>query len=170
MTSRRTAAIASAAFFLAGPGIVVGLVPWLLTRWRVVEPLPFWAPARVVGALLIVAGLAVTIQAFARFVVEGFGTPMPIAAPTHLVVGGAYRYVRNPMYVALIAVIAGQALLLGQLGLLLYAVVVWLAPAAFVHWHEEPALARRFGAEYEAYRQAVPAWWPRLRPWHPEEP
>ncbi|HEY7199402.1 MAG TPA: methyltransferase, partial [Candidatus Dormibacteraeota bacterium] len=105
--TRRTAAIGSAVFFLAGPGIVSGLVPWLLTRWQVREPLPFWAPFRVLGALLIVAGLAVVVQAFARFVVEGFGTPMPIAAPSHLVIGGAYRYVRNPMYVSLLAVIVG---------------------------------------------------------------
>jgi len=165
--SRRTAAIGSAAFFLAAPGVVVGLVPWLITHWQVREPLPFWAPVRVLGALLIVAGLTVVIQAFARFVIEGFGTPMPIAAPSRLVVGGAYRYVRNPMYVALLAVIVGQALLLGQLGLLLYAVLAWLAPAAFVRWYEEPALARQFGAEYEAYRRAVPAWLPRLRPWRP---
>jgi protein-S-isoprenylcysteine O-methyltransferase Ste14 len=167
---RRTAAIGSAAFFLVGPGVVVGLVPWLLTRWQVREPAPFWAPARVLGVALIVAGLAVAIQAFVRFVVEGFGTPLPVAAPERLVVGGAYRYVRNPMYEALLAAVIGQALLLGQLGLLIYAGIVWLLPAAFVHWYEEPTLARRFGAEYEAYRRAVPAWWPRLRPWQPDSP
>jgi hypothetical protein len=83
---RRTAAIGSAAFFLVGPGVVVGLVPWLLTRWQVREPAPFWAPARVLGVALIVAGLAVAIQAFVRFVVEGFGTPLPVAAPERLVV------------------------------------------------------------------------------------
>lgn len=169
---RRTAAIGSAAFFLVGPGIVVGLVPWLLTRWRIGDPLPswYWAPVRVLGALLVVAGLAVAIQAFVRFVVEGFGTPLPVAAPDRLVVGGAYRHVRNPMYVALLGAIVGQALLLGRLGLLLYALIVWLLPAAFVRWYEEPTLARRFGAEYEAYRRAVPAWLPRLRPWRGGEP
>jgi protein-S-isoprenylcysteine O-methyltransferase Ste14 len=99
------------------------------------------------------------------FLVEGFGTPAPIAAPERLVVGGVYRYVRNPMYVAILAVIIGQALLLGQLGLLLYAAAIWLIAAAFVRWYEEPTLTRRFGAGYEAYRRAVPAWWPRLRPW-----
>jgi protein-S-isoprenylcysteine O-methyltransferase Ste14 len=73
------------------------------------------------------------------------------------------------MYVALLAVIVGQALLLGQLGLLLYAAGIWLIAAAFVRFYEEPALRRRFGADYEAYRRAVPAWWPRLRPWKPGE-
>jgi protein-S-isoprenylcysteine O-methyltransferase Ste14 len=104
-----------------------------------------------------------------RFAVEGFGTPVPVAAPDRLVVGGLYRYVRNPMYVAILAAIVGQALLLGRLGLLLYAAAVWTISAAFVRWYEEPTLTRRFGAEYEAYRRAVPAWWPRLRPWKPSE-
>jgi protein-S-isoprenylcysteine O-methyltransferase Ste14 len=67
--------------------------------------------------ILLVAGLIVLIQAFARFVVEGLGTPAPIAAPERLVVGGLYSYVRNPMYVAILAAIIGQALLLGQLSL-----------------------------------------------------
>src|SRR5918994_7370194 len=93
----------------------------------------------------------------------------PIAAPERLVVGGLYRYVRNPMYVAILAAIVGQASLLGQLGVLLYAAALWLISAGFVRWYEEPTLTRRFGVDYEAYRRAVPAWWPRLRPWKPSE-
>src|ERR687893_2850001 len=126
---RSTAAVGSAAFFLLGPGVFVGLIPWLLTRWQVREPLPYWAPVRVLGVILLVAGLIVLVQAFVRFVVEGFGTPAPVAAPERLVVGGVYRYVRNPMYVAVLAALVGQGLLLGQLGLLLYAAVAWLAAA-----------------------------------------
>jgi protein-S-isoprenylcysteine O-methyltransferase Ste14 len=89
--------------------------------------------------------------------------------PKHLVVGGLYRHVRNPMYVAGLAAVVGHELLLGQLGLLLYAAAFWLITAAFVRWYEEPTLTRRFGADYEAYRRAVPAWWPRARPWQPGE-
>src|SRR5215204_3174863 len=166
---RPTAAVGSAVFFLVGPGIMAGLIPWLLTGWRVREPVPYWAPMRVLGGILLVAGLIALVGAFVRFVVEGLGTPAPIAAPERLVVGGVYRYVRNPMYVAVLAAIVGQALLLGRLGLLLYAVAAWLLVAAFVHLYEEPTLTRRFGADYEAYRRAVPAWWPRLRPWGPGE-
>lgn len=164
---KRTAALGSAVFFLVGPGCVVGLVPWLLTGWRLANPLPHWMPFRLVGVLLILAGVSVLIQAFVRFVVEGFGTPVPVAAPEHLVVGGLYRHVRNPMYVALLAIVVGEALLFGQLGPAVYAAVLWGVAAAFVRWREEPVLARRFGAEYDAYRLAVPAWWPRLRPWQP---
>jgi protein-S-isoprenylcysteine O-methyltransferase Ste14 len=109
------------------------------------------------------AGLIVLIQAFVRFVMEGLGTPAPIAPPERLVVGGVYRYVRNPMYVAVLATLVGQALLRGQLSLLPYAAAFWLITAAFVRWYEEPILARRFGADYEFYRRAVPAWWPRLK-------
>ena len=166
---RPTAAVGSAVFFLAAPGVVAGLIPWLLTRCQAREPVPYWAPMRVLGAILLVAGLMALIRAFVRFVMEGLGTPAPIADPDRLVVGGVYRYVRNPMYVAVVAAIVGQALLFGQLGLLIYAVAVWLLVAAFVHLYEEPTLTRRFGADYEAYRRAVPAWWPRLRPWVPGE-
>src|SRR5215216_3748046 len=167
---RSTAAVGSAVFFLLAPGVVVGLIPWLLTGgWQVREPVPYWAPMRVLGVMLLVAGLITLVRAFVRFVVEGLGTPAPIAAPELLVVGGLYRYVRNPMYVAILAAIVGQALLLGQLGLLLYAAGIWLITAAFVRFYEKPALTRRFGADYEAYRRAVPAWWPRLRPWKPTE-
>src|SRR5919107_747636 len=166
---RSTAAGGTTVFFVLAPG-GGGLIPWLLTRgWQVHEPLPYWAPVRVLGGVLLVAGLIALVRAFVRFVVEGFGTPAPVAAPGHQVVGGVYRYVRNPMYVAVLAAIVGQSLLLGRLGLLLYAGVVWVAVAAFVRFYEEPTLTRRFGADYEAYRRAVPAGCPRLRPWEPGE-
>jgi protein-S-isoprenylcysteine O-methyltransferase Ste14 len=90
------------------------------------------------GGILLVAGLIALVQAFVRFVVEGFGTPAPVAAPDRLIVGGVYRCVRNPMYVAALAAIIGQALLLGRVGLLLYAGAAWLVVAAFVRWYEEP--------------------------------
>jgi protein-S-isoprenylcysteine O-methyltransferase Ste14 len=98
-----------------------------------------------------------------RFVVEGLGTPAPVAPTEHLVVGGLYRYVRNPMYLAVAATIVGQALLLGQLVLLLYAAVFLAVVAAFVRWYEEPTLSRQFGSEYDEYRRRVPGWLPRRR-------
>jgi protein-S-isoprenylcysteine O-methyltransferase Ste14 len=143
-------------------------VPWLLTGWEVEEPLPYWLPLRVVGAVLVVAGLVVLLDAFARFVREGSGTPAPVAPPEHLVVGGLYRYTRNPMYLAVATLIVGQALLLGQLVLLPYAALFGVAVWAFVHWYEEPTLAAQFGPEYEEYRRAVPGWWPRRTPWSRE--
>ena len=167
MLRKRTAAIGTAVMFIVGPGLVIGVVPWLLTRWQFRDPTPYWAIFRVLGVLLILAGLVVLIQAFARFVTEGAGTPLPAAAPKHLVVGGIYRWVRNPIYVAALAVILGQALLFGQIGPLVYAAILWAGMAGVVRWREEPVLDRRFGVDYDFYRRAVPAWWPRLRPWTP---
>jgi protein-S-isoprenylcysteine O-methyltransferase Ste14 len=155
---RLWAAVGSALFLVAAPGTVAGLVPWLLTGWRSNHsPLPLVA----LGALLVAAGAAVLLHAFARFVSEGLGTPAPIAPTEDLVVGGLYRYVRNPMYVAVGATIVGQALLLGRPGLLAYAALFWLVVAAFVHGYEEPTLSARYGDRYDAYRRAVPAWLPR---------
>jgi protein-S-isoprenylcysteine O-methyltransferase Ste14 len=162
------AAAGSLVFLVLAPGVVAGLVPWWITGWEVQEPLPHWAPVRVLGAILIVAGVVVLLNAYARFVVEGLGTPAPVAPTERLVVGGLYRYVRNPMYLAVAATIVGQALALGQLILLPYAAAFGVAVVAFVRWYEEPTLRRRFGEEYDAYCRAVPAWWPRREPWTPD--
>lgn len=157
----------SAIFFVLAPGTVAGVIPWWLTGWRSADPLPFWLPMRILGIVLAAAGVLVLVQAFARFVSEGLGTPAPIAAPDRLVVGGLYRYVRNPMYLANLAIIVGQALALGRLELLAYAGAVALAFIGFVRWYEEPTLSARFGPAYDAYRRAVPGWWPRRHPWAP---
>jgi protein-S-isoprenylcysteine O-methyltransferase Ste14 len=157
------AAIGSVAFFLLAPGVVAGAIPWWLTGW---EARPDWpAPVAVAGWVLATAGVVVLVRAFVRFAEEGLGTPAPVAPTERLVVGGPYRYVRNPMYLAVLATIAGQAVALGRWILVAYAVVVWVAFASFVGLYEEPHLTRRFGARYEAYRAAVPGWVPLLRPW-----
>jgi protein-S-isoprenylcysteine O-methyltransferase Ste14 len=161
--SRRTAAAAgSAAFLVLAPGVVAGLIPWLLTGWRMESSPP---AVRILGGLLIALGVGFLLHAFARFVVEGLGTPAPVAPTERLVVGGVYRHVRNPMYLAVGATIVGQALLLGQFGLLAYAAVFGVVAFAFVRLYEEPTLTQRFGAGYDVYRRAVPGWLPRLRPW-----
>ena len=159
------AAVGSLLFLVVAPGVVAGLVPWLLTGWEFEEPVSYWLPLRIAGVVLLVAGLVVLLEAFMRFVREGIGTPAPVAPTEHLVVGGLYRYVRNPMYIAVASMLVGQALLLGQPILLPYAALFGLAVWAFVRWYEEPTLLRRFGAEYEEYRRAVPGWWPRRTPW-----
>src|SRR4051794_29184621 len=141
MRRRSLAAAGSAAFFLAAPCVVAGVVPWALTGWSASE---VWLVMRVAGVVLVLAGAAVLVDAFARFVVEGIGTPAPVAPTEQLVVGGLYRYVRNPMYLAVVATVIGQALLLGRPILLAYAALLSVVFAAFVRWHEEPALRARF--------------------------
>ena len=144
------------------PGTVAGLIPWLLTDWETRNPRPL---LQVVGVVLIAAGVGVLLHAFLRFVVEGVGTPAPIAPTQQLVVGGLYRYVRNPMYLAVAATIVGQGLALGRPVLLAYAGAFAVAVYAFVRLYEEPTLQRQFGEQYEEYRRAVPGWWPRRRQW-----
>lgn len=148
-------------FLAIAPGVVAGVVPWWLTGWRGGT---WWLPARLLGGVLVLAGAVVLVEAFARFVFQGLGTPAPVAPTERLVVGGLYRHVRNPMYLAVVATILGQALLFGRLILVAYAALVATLMWAFVTWYEEPALMRRFGADYQQYKNAVPGWWPRLRP------
>lgn len=163
MSDRARAALGSVVFLVVVPGFVAGLVPWWLTRWRSAGNVP--EPLSVAGVLLVAAGGLVLLHAFARFVVEGLGTPAPIAPTRQLVVGGLYRYVRNPMYLAVAATILGQAMMLGRPVLLPYVLLFAVVVVAFVRLYEEPTLGRQFGAEYDAYRRAVPGWWPRGQPW-----
>ena len=146
------------AFTLIVPGTVVGLVPYLLSGWRLAAS----TSLRVLGVVQILAALPVFVGFLVRFVREGLGTPAPIAPTERLVVGGPFARVRNPGYVAVVALVVGQGLLFGRGALLGYAVLLALGFHAFVVLYEEPTLRRRFGAEYEAYCRRVPRWWPRL--------
>ena len=157
--SRLRAILGSAAFVLfGGPTIVAGLVPWLLTRWEADDP-P--TALQILGAALIMAGGGLVLETTARFALQGRGTPAPFAAPDRFVARGSYRVVRNPMYVGVLALIVGQALLLGREVLLLWAGVAALLFHLFVVLHEEPELRNRFGTEYEDYRRRVGRWVPR---------
>ena len=158
MGDRRRAVLGTALFLLLAPGSVVGVVPWLLTRWRGTDP-PVVLQA--LGVVLIVACVAFLLHAFASFALEGLGTPAPVAPTEVVVTEGLYRWVRNPMYLAVLGAIAGQALLLGRGVLWVYGAVVAVAFVAFVRLYEEPALMRQHGEAYEAYRRAVPGWVPR---------
>ena len=155
----------STLFFVAAPGTVAGVVPYLLTRWQAHNWYAATVPARTVGALLLVAGLAALVTCFHRFVAEGRGTPAPVAPPKTLVVHGLYRYVRNPMYVGVLLSVIGQALLLGRFILLGYAGMLWLMFHIFVTLYEEPTLRQTFGASYDTYQAGVPRWWPRVTGW-----
>jgi protein-S-isoprenylcysteine O-methyltransferase Ste14 len=164
MSSRVRAAVGSAAFLIVAPGVVIGLLPWVITGWQQGAATPMAMVA--VGAVLTAAGCAVLLQAFGQFVFEGVGTPAPPAPTRQLVTRGLYRYVRNPMYLAVLTAICGQVLILDRPILLLYALVVAVAFVAFVRFYEQPALAHRYGAQYREYCQQVPAWlpgWPGRR-------
>ena len=163
------AAFGSAVFFLVGPGIVAGLVPWWISGWTMQATALGW-PAQAVGMLLIAAGASVLLDSFSRFALQGLGTPAPVFPTRNLVVTGLYRYVRNPMYLAVLTVILGQSLLLGNARVPAYGALVWLAFHLFVVGYEEPKLRATYGAEYERFWAAVPRWIPRLSAWHPSKP
>jgi protein-S-isoprenylcysteine O-methyltransferase Ste14 len=166
--SLRRAAILSGVFAMIAPGTALVLLPWLVARWF---PDPsVTGPWRLAGLLLILPGAVIVVDSFVRFVRQGRGSPAPVAPPDRLVVSGLYRYVRNPMYVGILAIVIGEALLWGRLALLPYAAVLWLAFHLFVTLYEEPVLRRRFGASYDTYQRSVPRWIPRLTPAPAEHP
>jgi protein-S-isoprenylcysteine O-methyltransferase Ste14 len=162
--SRIQAAAGSAAFVVLGPGLEVVVGPWLITL--VAGGRADWpVPVRIIGVALIVAGAALLLTVLVRFVTEGAGTPSPAAPAQRLIVGGAYRHLRHPMYLATIVVVVGEALAFAEPVLLLGAAAYGATFAVFAARYEDRRLAARFGEAYLAYRRAVPGWRPRLRPW-----
>jgi len=157
-----TAAAGSATFAVAAPGVVAGLVPWWLTGWHSGQGYPLGV--EILGGVVLAAGAGVLAYAFGQFAIQGLGTPAPIAPTTTLVVRGLYRYVRNPMYLAVLAAIVGQALVFGRPVLFVYAAGIAALFVTFVRFYEQPTLTRQYGAQYQAYLRDVPGWWPRLRP------
>jgi len=151
-------------FFLAAPGTVAGWIPYAISEWRVGPPFAGLQIGRVFGIVLVTVAIIALVECFARFALIGRGVPAPVVPTQTLIVSGLYRYVRNPMYVCVVAAILGQALILGSRALLVYAGVMWLVFHLFVLVYEEPALARQF-RNYGEYKVYVPRWPPRLRPW-----
>jgi protein-S-isoprenylcysteine O-methyltransferase Ste14 len=162
---RILAIVGSAIFLVVAPGIVAGYVPWRICRWHVEAPLLGISSLWPVGVLLIAAGLTVLLDSFARFALQGFGTPAPIFPTRHLVVSGLFRFVRNPMYIAVVSLILGQGLFFGSIVVLEYGVAVFVGFYLFVLIYEEPTLLKSYGREYEEFCANVPRWIPHLRPW-----
>jgi len=156
--SRLRAIAGSAGFVLfGGPTIVAVLVPWLLTHWEADEQ-P--AALKVIGGVVLAAGAALVLETTARFALQGRGTPAPWAPPERFVERGSYRFVRSPMYLGVLLLVLGQALLLGREILYLWAAGAWLMFTAFLVFYEEPQLRRRFGDDYDDYRARVRRWLP----------
>jgi protein-S-isoprenylcysteine O-methyltransferase Ste14 len=155
--------IGTIVFLALAPGVVAGLIPWLISGWRWHD----WGGAAwmvvPVAWIAIATGAAFLLHAFVLFALHR-GTPAPVAPTEALVVTGVYRYVRNPMYLAVLTIIFGQALLFGSWGLVIYAVIALAAVVVFVKGYEEPTLTRTYGEQYLDYRRTVPGWLPRPRP------
>lgn len=162
----RTGAIAGSILFLfVAPGIVAGVIPGAISQYRLQPPFFGLEPLRWLGVLLLIFGGGLLLETFARFALQGLGTPAPIAPSQTLVVTGSYRFVRNPMYLAVLSLIIGQALLLGDVVVLGYGLVMWLIVHLFVLSYEEPTLGASYGDQYDRYRANVRRWLPRVTPW-----
>jgi protein-S-isoprenylcysteine O-methyltransferase Ste14 len=147
-------------FMLLVPGLLLGAMPiWLVQtdtalfsfgvfRWLAV---PFWG-----------IGTAVMLWCAWAFTVRGRGTPSPTDPPRELVVSGLYRYVRNPIYLGVLAVFVGYVFWHPSRAILLCPVLVAVSSHLFVIFYEEPHLRKTFGAAYDAYCKAVPRWVPKL--------
>ena len=159
------AILGSAIFLVIAPGIVAGYMPWRICGWHLAAPLLGSSLLWPVGVLLIIAAASVLLDSFVRFALQGLGTPAPIFPTRQLVVSGLYRYVRNPMYVAVVSLILGQGLFFGSARVLEYGIAVWVGFYLFVLIYEEPTLRNSYGPQYEEFCANVPRWIPRLRPW-----
>jgi protein-S-isoprenylcysteine O-methyltransferase Ste14 len=157
--------VGTVVFLVLTPGVVAGLIPGLITGWRIPWTGGWVSPVAILAAVLILTGVIVLLDAFIRFA-RADGTPAPPMPTAHLVVVGPYRHVRNPMYLAVLAIILGQALLFRSGGALLYAGIVLLAVVLFVRSYEEPTLELEYGDEYREYRRHVRGWIPQVRPWN----
>ncbi len=149
---KRPAVLGSALFVLVGPVLELGVGPWALTGLRLGDDLPGWWGLRTLGALLVVGGAGALVDAFARFALEGGGTPSPLAPPRRPVTGGVYGWTRHPMYVATTVALIGEALLLRQAILLVAAALYAATLGLLVHFREEPLLRQRFGEDWRAGR------------------
>ncbi len=145
------------------PGTVTVLVPARILAGRSEASVVPW-PAAALGALLVAAGLALYLWSAGAFTMLGRGTPAPWDAPREFVAHGPYRFVRNPMYVGVLAVLLGESLFFGATSLALYALLMWFAFHVFVVAYEEPTLRARFGTTYDDYRARVHRWLPAVPP------
>ena len=159
MTSRANLYRTLIFVLFVGPGPVIGLVPYWISGWQVRTPISWW---RYAGLVMIVGGAIPLVDSIVRFVREGRGTPEPLHPTEALVVSGLYRYVRNPMYLGVLTMIAGQAVLFGNGEIVLYGACAAVIMHEFVLWYEEPTLRRRYGTHYDAYCEHVSRWIPRL--------
>ena len=144
--------------FLALPGIVAGLIPLLIARGDTNHHGGF-----AIGFGVLALGVMLLLWCVRDFYVSGKGTLAPWDPPKRLVIVGLYRFVRNPMYVAVLTVVLGWTLVFGSVWLAFYMVVLAMAFHLRVMFYEEPRMRQQFAAEWKAYSAAVPRWLPRLK-------
>jgi protein-S-isoprenylcysteine O-methyltransferase Ste14 len=164
--SRPGLALRNLAFTLVVPGAGGVYGPWLILARRGAVP----APAGWYAAPVIAAGVLLYLSCVRVFAAVGQGTPGVWDPPRRVVAAGPYRWVRNPIYVAALLIVSGEAGLFRSAALLIYAGALAAAFHLLVTCYEEPHLATRFGEPYAAYRRAVRRWLPRRPAAGPDQP
>jgi protein-S-isoprenylcysteine O-methyltransferase Ste14 len=145
-------------FTILQPGMVAGLVPYLLAREKWVTAFDVITLRTTGGIFLFLAGFLIMIYCIVRFATEGKGTLSPADPTRKLVVSGLYKFSRNPMYIGVMLMLIGEAVTTGSQTLWIYALIIFICFHAFILLHEEPRLKKVFGESYEAYRKEVRRW------------
>jgi protein-S-isoprenylcysteine O-methyltransferase Ste14 len=117
------------------------------------------------GMLILITGLSLVTITIGLFKRIGKGTLNPLDPPKKLVIAGPYRYVRNPMITGVLLVQLGESIMFTSFELLIWFFGFWMANQIYFIWKEEPQLLKRFGPDYQEYRENVPKWIPRFSPW-----
>jgi protein-S-isoprenylcysteine O-methyltransferase Ste14 len=153
------------------PGVATLVIPILILStyptnigWNLSPSFNLLPP--IAGILLIGLGLTLMVKTISLFATLGQGTLAPWTPTRRLVVRGIYRYVRNPMISGVFSILLGEAVLFGSRPLFYWFAAFVVVNLVYMILVEEPGLERRFGADYEVYKQNVPRWLPRWRPWH----
>jgi protein-S-isoprenylcysteine O-methyltransferase Ste14 len=152
----------TALFTVLVPGTVTTLLPYVLLSRNTALPSHPLADIRWLGFVPLSLGAAIYLACAWRFATEGKGTPAPVSPTRFLVRRRLYQKVRNPMYVGVLLILFGEALVFESAVLTLYACAVMLGFHLFVVLYEEPHLRGRFGESYEEYKRRVPRWTPKF--------
>ena len=146
-------------FTVVVPGTVTVVLPYLILTSKTAFS---FGTLQLIGLLPLALGAIVYFWCLWDFTFTGRGTPAPVDPPKVLVARGLYRTVRNPMYVGVLSILFGEAIVFNSWALLRYALIFGLGFHLFVVFYEEPTLKKKFGVAYEEYCKTVPRWIPHL--------
>lgn len=151
--------------FLMVPVVVAGIIPFTISLFD-----PYRGTGSLTGGLFLIIGLAILLCCVRDFYVAGKGTLAPWDPPKHLVTVGLYRYVRNPMYVGVLLILSGWAIITGSPIVAGFALFMSSAFYFRVKLHEEPWAEQTFASEWQEYKNNVPGWLPRIKGYYPDKP
>jgi protein-S-isoprenylcysteine O-methyltransferase Ste14 len=153
---------------ILAPGVVTVYIPYLIvSQWRPAE-IKNWGILQYLGLIPAAPGTAILFHCIWVFAVVGRGTLSPLDAPRHLIIHGLYRRVRNPMYLGVLLILLGEALVFESVVMLEYAAAWFILINLVILLYEEPALRRQFGPSYNRYCNAVSRWLPG-KPFNPDD-